>query len=333
MKFLYILLTSLLFFACAKDDMVVVADPIFNIPIGFPTPAFPEDNQLTIERWALGKRLFFDPALSASGKVSCSSCHLPQLAFTDGLSLSEGVEGRIGSRNAPSLANVAYHPYFTREGGVPTLEMQILVPIQEHDEFDFNILLIADRLQEDSTYVAESFAAYDRPPDAFVITRAISTFERTLLSGGSRYDQYRNGNSKRLTEKELSGMTLFFSERLACASCHGGFDFTNYAFENNGLYESYTDSGRFRFTGDTNDIALFKVPSLRNVGVTAPYMHDGSIASLEEVITHYSNGGKNHVNKNPIIKPLNLLPSEKDDLIAFLKSLTDDDFITNPKFQ
>ncbi len=333
MKILFLVILSVLLFACAKEEAAMEAESILKIPAGFPAPDFPEDNQLTMARWSLGKKLFFDPILSVNQKVSCASCHLPELAFTDGLSFSEGVEGRIGSRNAPTLANVAYHPYLTREGSVPTLEMQILVPIQEHDEFDFNILLIADRLNMDTTYVADSWTAYDRSPDAFVITRAISTFERTILSGDSRYDQYVNGNKSTLTEAEVRGMNLFFGERLSCSKCHHGFNFTNYAFENNGLNESYLDEGRFRFTGDPNDIALFKVPTLRNVGITAPYMHDGSLATLDEVIEHYNSGGKNHQNKSEHIQTLNLTKVESADLLAFLQSLTDNDFLTNPKFK
>lgn len=333
MRILVILFISILFFACAKEEMVTDTEPILKVPPGFPDPDFPEDNQLTMARWALGKKLFFDPELSVNKQLSCASCHLPELAFSDNLPFSMGVEGRIGTRNAPTLANVAYHPYFTREGGVPTLEMQILVPIQEHNEFDFNILLIADRLNKDSTYVSESYAAYDRAPDAFVITRALSTFERTMLSGGSRYDQFIHGNSSALSAAERRGKNLFFSDRLNCSKCHSDFNFTNYAFENNGLYETYPDDGRFRFSGDSNDIALFKVPTLRNVSITGPYMHDGSIGTLEEVVEHYNSGGKNHPHRSNLIQPLNLTEGEKADVVAFLNSLTDTDFITNPKFQ
>ena len=128
-------------------------------------------------------------------------------------------------------------------------------------------------------------------------------------------------------------MTLFFSDRLSCTTCHSGFNFTNYSFENNGLYVEYADPGRFRLTGDTIDEALFKVPTLRNIEVTAPYMHDGSIFSLEEVVEHYNSGGNNHMHKSQLVKPLQLTTAEKEELVAFLKSLTDYDFLTNPKFR
>ena len=329
--FIFMALLSVM--SCDDMGQPEPMEPILYVPKGFPAPDFPADNQFTIERWQLGKRLFFDPILSSDQTISCASCHKPELGFSDDKQLSFGIEERIGTRNAPTLANVAYHPYYTREGGVPKLEMQILVPVQEHAEFDFNILLIADRLKADSSYVQLSHLAYERDPDAFVITRAIACFERTLLSGESRYDQFIQGDQTVLSSKEKIGLDLFFSDRLSCSACHSGFNFTNYSFENNGLYEEYSDPGRFRLTNNEADRALFKVPTLRNVEVTAPYMHDGSIQTLEEVINHYNEGGSNHPHKNALIRPLQLFPNEKEALVAFLKSLTDDHFITNPKFK
>ncbi len=330
---MFISMTILGVLSC--DDVVQpeLREPLLDVPIGFPAPEFPEDNQFTSERWLLGKRLFYDSILSLDYSISCASCHKPELGFSDDRALSMGVEERVGTRNAPTLAKVAYHPYYTREGGVPTLEMQIFVPIQEHAEFDFNILLIADRMLRDSTYVEESLKAYNRTPDPFVITRAIATFERSMISGASRYDKFINGELSTLSLKEQHGMALFFSDRLSCASCHSGFNFTNYSFENNGLYNEYSDPGRFRLTNNEADRALFKVPTLRNIEMTRPYMHDGSLQSLEEVVNHYDSGGANHPHKSSRVKPLNLSNQEKDELVAFLKSLTDDHFITNPKFK
>ena len=239
------------------------------------------------------------------------------MAFSDKVAFSNGVENRVGTRNSPSLANVAYHPYFTREGGVPTLEFQILVPIQEHNEFDFNIVLIAERLPQNPTYVSMAQAAYNREPDAFVITRSLANFERSLLSGQSAYDQYLNiENATDYPAAAVRGMELFFSEQTNCSTCHSGFNFTNYAFENNGLYEEYADAGRFRLTGDEADRALFKVPSLRNIELTAPYMHDGSLTSLEEIIEHYNAGGQNHPHKSTLIQPLNLSEEDKKSLVC-----------------
>jgi len=321
--------------ACQDEGEVepLYIPDLMEIPKGFPEVIAPEGNEFTQARWDLGKKLFFDPVLSADSSISCASCHHPQLAFSDNLPFSLGVEDAIGTRNASPLANVGYHPYFTREGGVPTLEMQIFVPIQEHNEFNFNILLIAERLLQNADYVAMSQEAYNRDPDAFVITRSLACFERSLLSGYSPYDQYENYNKTDvLSEAAIKGKDLFFGERTHCSSCHSDFNFTNYAFENNGLYENYPDEGRFRLTGEEADRALFKVPSLRNIELTAPYMHDGSMQTLEEVVAHYQSGGENHPHKNELLKPMDLTAKEQQELIAFLKSLTDEAFVNNPLF-
>lgn len=305
-----------------------------SLPAGFPKPVYPADNQPTAERIALGRKLFYEPALSRDSSLSCGSCHQPSRAFSDGQARSTGIEGREGRRNAPSLANVAYFTAFMREGGVPTLEMQVQVPIQEHEEFDFNILLVAERLQRMPAYVALSQNAYGRKPDAFVITRAIAAFERSLISGDSPLDRYLfGGEQAAISEAAKRGYLLFHSSRLACNSCHSGFLFTSQGFANNGLYAVYADSGRYRLTQKASDTGLFKIPSLRQAALTAPYMHDGSIPSLEDVIDHYASGGKPHPNKSAQIKPFTLSLQEKNDLLAFLHSLTDTAFCTNPAFQ
>ncbi len=333
---LHFLVAILVTLSCTQDDVEPThfSPQLMEVPNGFDEIEFPNDNAFSKSRWELGKRLFYDPMLSLDSTVSCASCHNSEFAFSDDVPFSIGVKNRIGTRNAPTLANVAYHPYFTREGGVPTLEMQILIPIQEHDEFDFNIVLLAERLKADSSYVQMSIDAYGRELDAFVITRSLACFERSLLSGYSRYDHYENyGDIDALTQNEINGMELFFSDKTNCSQCHGGFNFTNYAFENNGLYHQYEDPGRFRFTGNMEDLAKFKIPSLRNINLTAPYMHDGSIQSLAEVINHYNSGGKNHPNKSALIHPLNLTDNEKAELLAFLQSLTDETFVNNPIFK
>ena len=318
--------------SCAKEtnSIEVVNLQIMEVPKGFSDIEHPEGNEFSMERWELGKKLFYDPILSKDGKVSCASCHDPALAFSDSEKVSIGSDGLLGTRNSPSLANVAYHPYYTREGGIPTLEMQILVPIQEHNEFNNNIVLIADTLAKISTYVDMAKIAYDQEPNAFVITRALAQFERSMISGQSPYDmEYNYGVEGSMSLSALRGKKLFDSEKLSCSSCHSGFNFTNYSFENNGLYDEYDDNGRERLTMDPNDRALFKVPSLRNVQLTGPYMHDGSMESLVEVIDHYDTGGNNHMNKSEVLKPLNLTNIEKKDLLAFLESLTDQNFIIN----
>lgn len=301
------------------------------VPSYFPEIEYPVDNQYSMDRWKLGKKLFYDPILSIDSSISCASCHKPELAFADNISISKGVENREGNRNSPSLANVAYHPYYTREGGVPTLEMQILVPIQEHAEFDFNIVEISGRLNKIQEYVDLSMKAYEREPDHYVITRSIACFERTLISGRSKYDSYLfYDDISVLSLDEQSGMELFFSDRFNCSSCHGGFDFSDYTFKNNGLYEQYIDEGRYRLTKDESDKFLFKTPSLRNVALTFPYMHDGSLVTLEEVVDHYSKGGAINSYKSKEIKEITMTDVEKRQLIAFLKTLTDNQFIQNP---
>ena len=320
------------------EEVPPTPDPVFpelmEIPNGFVEIDHPEGNEFNDLRWALGKRLFYDPILSVDSTLSCASCHLQEFAFADNRPTTPGVEDRPGTRNVPSLGNVAYHPYFTREGGVATLEMQVLIPLQEHNEFDFNIVLAAERLTAHPEYPALAEAAYDRPPDAFVITRALACFERSLITGNSPFDQFfYQGEPEALSSKALEGMAIFYSDEVGCSNCHGDFNFTNYAIENNGLYEEYADPGKERLTNDPLDIGKFKVPSLRNVGITPPYMHDGSLWTLDEVIAHYETGGKNHPNKSPLIQPFSLTFQEKEALIAFLNSLTDERFIANPLFK
>jgi len=332
MRWGLLLITLFLGTGCGKD-VFAPGDIPFEpyLPAGFPEPPAPEDNRYSPARWALGKRLFYDPALSRDSAVSCASCHHPRQAFSDTLALSFGVAGRIGTRNAPSLANVAYHPYFLREGGVPTLEMQVAVPVQEHHEFDFNFLLLAARLGADTTYVALSREAYGRDPDPFTISRALAVFQRSLLSGDSPYDRFRTGGAP-LPADARRGMDLFFSTRTGCADCHGGLLFSAFALENNGLYAAFADPGRMRLTGLPEDEGRFKVPSLRNVGVTAPYMHDGSLATLRDVLEHYRRGGAGHPQQSPLVRPLDLSDQERDELIAFLHTLTDIPFLQNVHF-
>lgn len=328
-------LIPLFWVACKKDAPIQKQEiglESIIIPDGFPPIEFPADNAFTKERWLLGKALFYEKQLSLDSSVSCASCHSQQFGFSDNVALSKGFKQRLGNRNSPSIINVAYHPYFTREGGVPSLEMQVLVPIQEHNEFNNNILDIAKRLSSNQNLQNLSYLAYNRPLDFYVIPRALATFERSLISGNSKFDQYKKGTIS-LTEEEQKGMNLFFSDRTNCSDCHSGFNFTNYQFENNGLYETYNDPGRKRLTGLDSDLAKFKVPSLRNIEVTAPYMYDGSLPDLEAVINHYNSGGKQHPNKSEKIKSLQLSQDEKKQIIAFLKTLTDVSFLNQTIFK
>lgn len=330
-----ILLVGVLLASCKKDSSISVEpNDKFVLPRGFPPITYPADNEFRKDRWDLGKKLFFDKSLSRGNKISCASCHKLDLAFSDDVALSVGENNLTGKSNSPTLANIAYHPYYTRAGGVPTLEMQVLVPIQEHDEFDFNIVDIASLLRSDSSYNQAARNCYGRNIDPYVIVRAIANYERTITSGNSFYDQ--NQWDKRnfpFTALQQEGKELFFSSRTNCALCHSGFNFTNYSFQSNGLYLNYADSGRMRLTHLESDRALFKVPTLRNIAITKPYMHNGSVNSLEDVIQHYNSGGFANTNKSKLIKPLGLMDGEKRALVAFLNTLTDYDLINNEKFK
>lgn len=335
LKVIILFLWSFIFFsgiiACKTIMPHSSSQNYYTIPKDFPSIVHPEKNSPTALRIQLGKMLFYDPILSRDSTVSCANCHKQQFAFADSLSFSLGVKQRKGTQNAPSLVNIGYAPYFTRAGGVPTLEMQILVPIQETHELDFNIVLAGKRIAKDSLYKAMSLAAYERTPDPYVITRAIAAFERTLVSAQSPYDLHIY-NNKSLSPSARRGMKLFMSDKTNCSSCHTPPHFSDFSFKNNGLYTNYADSGRIRLTSQESDRALFKVPSLRNVSISGPYMHDGSINSLEEVIQHYNQGGQAHKHKSTLIKALHLSLKEQQDLLAFLEALTDDSIAKNASF-
>lgn len=299
-----------------------------ELPAGFPEMPIPADNQLTRTRVALGEKLFHDPILSRDRTISCESCHHQVNAFADPVAISPGIDNRLGFRNSQALINLAWHPTYFRDGGVRTLELQVLAPIMDHNEMDLTVIEAVERLRKIPAYVQMSQVAYGRQPDAFVITRAISAYERTLISGDAPYDRFEQGDSAALSPAARRGKDLFFSARTSCRNCHDGFNFTNFGFENNGLYAAYADSGRTRVTLDPSDRGKFGIPTLRNIAVTYPYMHDGSLETLEEVVEHYNSGGEAHPNKSPLIRPLGLNEGEKADLIAFLHALTDESFLT-----
>lgn len=296
------------------------------IPAGFATPQIADE--ITELKVKLGKRLFFDPILSSDSTISCGSCHLPERSFADNKKFSFGVNGMVGVRNAPALINLVYADKFLWDGGVNTLEKQILVPIGDHREMNSSIPEVIGKLSNHAEYPQLIKKAFNREVDAFSLTRALGAFQRTLISGNSKFDKYKYQKQEDvLNESEISGMKLFFSEKTNCTQCHSSFLFTNSTYQNNGLHEFYSDSGRYRITLELDDMALFKVPSLRNCELTAPYMHDGMFQSLEQVVEHYNSGGKDHFNKSKFIKKLHLSGQEKKDLVNFLKTLTDTSFI------
>lgn len=328
----------LFFFGCEKDQLVPTIDNtpyFFEIPAGFPLPANPAENRISTAKVDLGKRLFYDPILSSDFSISCNSCHQQALAFADNVAISAGVSGRLGLRNAPTLANLAYVSVFHKGGGVPKLDIQAATPIEDMNEMNLPIQIAAERLNAIPDYEKAFYQAYGRPANSFTITRALAAFLRTMISGNSPYDQYTyQGKVSAMNNSQLRGQVLFFSDRLACSSCHAGFNFAQDSFFNNGLKLDYgPDPGRQRVTIDTSDEGKFRVPTLRNIALTAPYMHDGSLADLAAVVEHYNQGGVGHPLQDERIQPLALSAMEKADLIAFLAALTDASFINNPAFR
>lgn len=320
----------LLLSSCDKEEVV---HEVVHVPNWFPELPVPTDNLLTAERVALGRRLFYDPLLSSDSTVSCASCHLQTLAFSDGLPVSFGVADRPGLRNAPTLTNVAYVPELNADGGIPTLEMQAQVPIFAHEEMDFTIAGFLDRIADDATYTAQFQAAYGREPDAFGISRALAAFQRTFISGASRFDQFEyQGMTDALSEAGQRGRELFFSNTTDCSHCHTPPLFTTFDYANIGLYPTYADSGRARITRLPQDNGKFRIPTLRNIALTAPYMHDGSIATLRGAVEHFNNGGVGHGNQSEYVRQLHLTPLQVDDLVTFLHALTDQGFVNDPRF-
>jgi cytochrome c peroxidase len=286
----------------------------------------------TYYRIQLGKHLFYDPILSRDSTVSCASCHKQELAFTDGLPKSLGIRDRMVSRNSPTLTNVGSRTMFLLDGVNPSLESQVGVPIQEHNEFDFHVLLVLDRLMKRPNYVEWAEKGYGTEITEYVLKNSIASFERILISDNSPYDQFLEGDRAALNNSQKKGMELFFNE-LYCTKCHSGPDFTEERLTNNGLYTVYADTGRMRLTEKEMDRAIFKVPTLRNVSMTAPYMHDGSFATLDQVIRHYESGGNPHPGKGSEIVPFDLTNEERMNLVHFLEALTDQDFLTNPDYR
>ena len=309
----------------ANNPATFSLSELVELPAHFPAFEEPADNPLNGAKWELGRLLFHDTRFSAANDVSCASCHLAQFAMADSLAVSLGTGGAPGFRNASALFNMAWQPRFHREGGIPSLETQILAPLQEPHEFDKDLMTLVAELAKDSGYHALSEEAFARPFDAFVLTRALAAFERTLISGESPYDRWLLGDSSALSESALRGQSLF--DNLQCQSCHSGLWLTDFANHNIGLYRDNPDPGAYRLTLDSADLGKFKTPSLRNLAFSAPYMFDGSLSTLEEVLDHYANGGMGHPNQDPRVFPIDLTSDERSDLLAFLAALNDTNFV------
>lgn len=302
-----------------------------------PAPIIPADNPMTVEGVALGKKLFFDPRLSADLTQSCSSCHLPSQAFDDTNRFSIGIDGIAGTRNAMPLFNHAWNltNKFFWDGRATSLEEQALEPINNPIEMHDNWVNVTNKISADATYrtmFANAFGSVTI--DSNLITKALAQFERTLISGNSKFDRFLLRQVS-LTPSELSGFSLYMDESGGdCFHCHGDATnplWTDNLFHNNGLDASFTDNGLGAITGNPVDNGKFKTPSLRNLIYTAPYMHDGRFRTLDEVLDHYSNGLQSSATVSPLLKNIanggvQLTPQEKSDLKAFLLTLTDTTF-------
>jgi cytochrome c peroxidase len=286
-------------------------------------PPAPADNPVTPAKVALGRRLFFDPILSADRTVACASCHDPARGFAGAEAVAVGVGGRTGRRHAPSLLNVAYGASFFWDGRAASLEEQALLPIQDPLEMGSSPAEAVRRLRADPGYVAQFRDAFADEVTAPNLARALASFERTLLAGDSRVDRFRASEFAALTEDERQGLWLFES-RGGCWRCHGGSTFSDGRFHNTGVgwRAESADRGRAEVTGHDRDLGGFKTPSLRDVARTAPYMHDGSLATLDEVVRYYSRGGNPNPHLDPTIKPLHLSDQDVRHLVAFLRALT-----------
>lgn len=305
------------------DSMKVLPGGLTALP-EVPIPA---DNPQTAAKIELGKRLFFDTRLSLDHSSSCATCHAPEKAYTDGLARAKGFNGILLPRNSPTVLNAAYNASQFWDGRAATLDEQCKGPLLSPGEMNMvDEKHLVDRLNAVAAYRRDFAAVFGAGPSLDNVARAIAAFERTLVTPGSRFDHYVMGDKKALTDQEKRGLVVFFGKG-ACSECHKGANFTDDKFHNLGekpVHGNPEDLGRFVVTKKPEDRGAFKTPSLRNVALTAPYMHDGSVATLEEVVEFYDRGGDNAANKSDLIYKLNLTAQEKSDLVAFLKTLTGD---------
>jgi cytochrome c peroxidase len=308
-------------------------------PKGFPQAEIPEDNPMTEEGIALGKKLFYDPILSGNNTLSCADCHFQAKSFSDPAQFSVGIEGVLGNMNASTIINPAWNTSNFWDGRAITLEDQAFGPVTSFIELHSpSWEQVAQELMNNAEYRSMFRDAFNTEKiDSNHVVKAIAQFERTLISADSKFDKFLDYRAS-LTPSELRGKEIFDTEKGDCFHCHSYPLFTSNAFHNNGLdIESEMDNGRYNVTKDINDIGKFKSPTLRNIELTAPYMHDGRFQTLEEVVEHYNFGGHNSSTIDPLMKKvgigLGLSTQNKEDLINFLKTLTDTTFINNPEFQ
>jgi cytochrome c peroxidase len=293
-------------------------------PLGLISVEWPVDNPYSVPKWELGRALYFDVRISVDNSVSCATCHSPQFAFADGQPNSAGVQGQRGKRNAPTVINRAYNSVQFWDGRAANLEEQAIGPMENPAEMGHTHAGVVAKLQQIPGYRALFAAAFGSEEIAIDrVAKAIATFERTVLSGNSPYDRYKAGDKKALTREQVRGMKLYFN-KAKCNQCHDGINFTTDAFHNIGIGMDQPDPdlGRYAVTRNPKDWGAFKTPTLREIANTPPYMHDGSLATLEEVVEFYNKGGIPNKNLDERIRPLRLNEQEKSDLVEFLKALS-----------
>ena len=314
-------------------DYFITTPYVIDPPYGFPNMIIPSDNPTTLEGVELGEKLFKDPILSSDNTLACISCHMQSNSFSDPNQFSFGVNNSQGIRNASALVNVGWNNSFNWDGSAETLESQAFEPVTNPIEMDNTWGNIEDRLNNSDEYKLLFKKAFNiEYIDSIHVVKAIAQFERSLVSVNSKFDKYLNGESQ-LTASELNGYAIFNSEKGDCFHCHGTQMFMDNLFHNNGLdTEPFLDLGLGSITNKLSDNGKFKTPTLRNIEVTGPYMHDGRFSTLDEVIEHYDSGGQYSSTVDPLMKKLGvgllLTNQEKQDLKAFLLTLTDENFIS-----
>ncbi len=281
---------------------------------------FPAENPYSEAKAALGQALFFDPRLSRSGSMSCATCHVPQRGWEDGRTLAIGDAGDTLDRHTPTLWNLAWGEFFFWDGRADTLEAQAAVPIQNHVEMNLPLPELVDRLRDDDDYRKQFAEAFPDNPviDSDNLVNALATYERTLVSPQTRFDRWVAGDEDALTQSEKNGF-LLFNGKANCVACHSGWSFTDHAFHDIGLADD--DPGRGRILDLDAALHAFKTPTLRDIGKRAPYMHDGSLETLEAVIAHYEQGFTRRETLAEDMQPFSLTAAETEDLIAFLQTL------------
>ena len=273
-----------------------------SVPLGLPPLPIPADNPMTAEKVELGKLLYFDKRLSKDGTISCATCHDPQIAWAEDEPTSTGIDEQVGDKNSPTVINAAYADVQFWDGRAASLEEQALGPIENPIEMGHDLEELVPQLNEIAGYRERFQAVFGTDVTSEGIAKAIAAFERTVLSGNSPYDQYKAGDESALTEAQKRGLQAF--EDIGCSSCHTSALFSNYKFYNAGIgmNKEPPDEGRMAVTGDERDLGKFRVPSLREVANTAPYYHDGSVATLEEAVALMTDGGIDNAGLSPLLK-------------------------------